>query len=200
MAPCHSPGHWEGRSWFVGAALTGSVRLALESDRVFWKIIAIPCLLLLPLSAMLWHTSCTAPQHRRYDVTLYKSLRIVLRDGVCALDLLAMPTKTASRTHFESPLRAGPAPGPSWISFQTRKHGPYRTTSVAFPLWMSTVTLLVAGVFPLAIGPVRTWRRLRNGWCLSCGYDLRGTRSGRCSECGVRFKRSPTWSRLDKRF
>ena len=33
-------------------------------------------------------------------------------------------------------------------------------------------------------GPVRRWRRRKNGWCVACGYDLTGNVSGVCPECG----------------
>jgi hypothetical protein len=55
---------------------------------------------------------------------------------------------------------------------------------VAVPHW----ALLPLGL-PLLAGWVvrieRLRRRRRNGWCLACGYDLRGTVGGRCPECGT---------------
>lgn len=52
-------------------------------------------------------------------------------------------------------------------------------------LWM------IFGLLPMIVfhwRPARAyWRRTR-GRCIHCGYDLRGTVSGRCSECGNCFK------------
>jgi hypothetical protein len=57
--------------------------------------------------------------------------------------------------------------------------------------WCSTAggpawTLLPLGAWPV-IGwmrrRARLWRRKRRGWCLACGYDLRGAHD-RCPECG----------------
>ena len=60
----------------------------------------------------------------------------------------------------------------------------------------------ISGFFPpeemLPAGPVTVFdlRRLllkikgiRNAWCVHCGYNLRGNRTGRCPECGMRFTR-----------
>ncbi len=158
------------------------------------KIMAIASLVALPLSAALWHTSHTNPQHRRYDLTLYKSLRVILREGVCGLHVLSMPTKTASRSEFQSPLKIAATPGNTSLMVSSERNGPFRRTWVVFPFWLSTLGLLVTGVTPLAFGPIRDRRRRRNGWCVSCGYNLRGNRSGRCPECGTRFRRRASWT------
>ena len=51
-------------------------------------------------------------------------------------------------------------------------------------LW---VVSLVCGAYPLLTlvhGPVRRWRRRRNGQCVRCGYNLFGNETGMCPECG----------------
>jgi hypothetical protein len=153
------------------------------------RIVGVISLLLLPLSVLLWHSSHAHPHHRRYDVTLFKSLRVHLKDGVCGLRLLSMPTKTASRSEFFAPLQISSTPNNSSLLFSSVKQGQYRVTWIVFPLWLSTAGLAVTGITPLAARPLRDWRRRRNGWCVYCGYDLTGNRSGRCPECGMRFRR-----------
>ena len=161
-----------------------------EGDcRVVLKIVAVVSLLALPLSALLWRASYRDPQYRRYDVTLYKSLQVLLKDGVCGLHLLNMPTKTASRTEFLTPVKISMTPGNRSLLLSSKIRGKYRVTWVVFPLWLSTTALAFTGTVPLATTPIRQWRRKRNGWCLECAYDLTGNRSGRCPECGTRFRR-----------
>ena len=48
--------------------------------------------------------------------------------------------------------------------------------------------VLLFGSYPLLAflrGPLRRYRRRRNGLCLKCGYDLTGNVSGVCPECGT---------------
>ena len=49
------------------------------------------------------------------------------------------------------------------------------------------VPLIVFAAYPpiaFIRGPLRRYRRRRKGLCVACGYDLRGTVTGICSECG----------------
>ena len=150
------------------------------------KIIGVLSLVILPLSASLWYKSHSQPEHYRYDVTPYKSLRVYLQDGRCSFRLLNLPMKTAMKSDFRGPLVYTP-PTQSTLALSTELQGAYRITWLIFPLWLSTSALLISGVFPFAYGPVRRkWRQWHNG-CMTCGFDLRGTRSRRCSECGTRF-------------
>jgi len=154
------------------------------------KILATICLLALPLSAILWHRSHSHPFQHRYDLTLYKSLRVYLRDGVCGMHLLSMPTKTASRSRFQTALTYDPIPSKRSFMLSSQQTGAYRMTWFAFPLWFSTTVLTVGGFVPVARGPIRqTWRRWK-GLCLDCGYNLTGNHSGRCPECGCPLSRA----------
>lgn len=59
----------------------------------------------------------------------------------------------------------------------------YNTRDVfGFPYWLA-----LAAMVPLPLIRFIAWRRLRrrvaNGLCLRCGYDLRAS-AGRCPECG----------------
>jgi len=153
-----------------------------------WKILAIAALVTLPLSASLWRKSHAMPEWYRYDVAVDKSLWVYLKDGVCAMRLLSMPTKTAARTAFRAPLTYDPTPNQRDLMLSTTRRGPYRVTWLAFPLWLTTYGLTALMVVPVVRGPVlRRWRRL-HGCCVTCGYDLRGCRGHRCSECGTRFR------------
>jgi hypothetical protein len=53
------------------------------------------------------------------------------------------------------------------------------------PLWMMLTLWLLAGGAAKLILQLRDRRRKRSGACLQCGYDLRGSVSERCSECGA---------------
>ena len=152
------------------------------------KIVAFCCVLALPFSIVFWYRSHIAPHRYRCDVTLYKSMWIGMKDGICALELLSMPTKTASRTEFRTLSRHDPSPTQASFMLSSRQLGPNSETRIIFPLWLPTVFLLLVGAMPLARWQTRRWWRKRNGWCLECGYDLTGNRSGRCSECGHRFR------------
>lgn len=155
---------------------------------MFVKIIAILALTITPLSAALWHSSHSHPAQHRFDVTLFKSLRIYLKDGICGMRLLSMPTKISSKTSFHTTLSYNPAPRKASLLINSSTDGIYRVTWFVFPLWVSTLLLTLIGTVPMVRGPVRQhWRRLK-GLCLDCGYDLRGNRSGRCPECGNRFR------------
>ena len=152
------------------------------------KIAALLSLLIFPVALATWHKSHNNPEQFRYDVTLYKSLRVYLKDGVCSMRLLCMPTKTASRSEFDAGLGFDAAPGGRALMFTSNKSGSYRITWLAFPLWLPTAALLFTTTIPIVRGPGRQWWRRWHGWCLTCGYDLAGNRSGRCPECGVRFR------------
>ena len=152
------------------------------------KIVALVSLLLFPLSVSLWYTSHRYPQHRRYDMTLYQSLRIRLQDGICGLQLLSMPTKTASRSEFVATSNLQPPQMARMFLFASHESGPNRITWLVFPCWMVTAGLLAAGVIPLIRGPLRQWHRKRKGCCVHCGYNLTHNRSGRCPECGMRVR------------
>jgi hypothetical protein len=54
--------------------------------------------------------------------------------------------------------------------------------------WHVVAAAAVPPLLWLAVHGRRAWvsrRRRRLGLCRRCGYDLRGSESGRCSECGA---------------
>ena len=150
------------------------------------KILAVVALVTLPLSVAFWHRSHTQPVQYRYDLTLYKSMWVYLKDGVCGLEVLSMPTKVASPTEFRNPLRSLPSPHKASLWLSSTRNGPFRTTWIVFPFWLPTAMLTFVGSVPIFRGPVRRFWRKARGRCEPCGYDLTGNRSGRCPECGTR--------------
>lgn len=156
------------------------------------KIVAVIALVALPLNLTMWHRSHNSPTLHRWDMTLYKSTTVYLRDGMCGVHVLSMPTKVASKTEFETPLGwdplIGKSPGVFPFFFRSKVKGPYRNTWVVFPFWFPAVTLSCFGILPIVRGPFRRFLRRRRGQCLECGYDLYGTRGRRCSECGTSFR------------
>lgn len=155
---------------------------------MLWKVLAVAALVTLPFSASLWRRSHTAPEWYRYDVAVDKSLWVYFKDGVCAFELLTMPTPTSARTTFRAPLTRDPVPNRRELMLSTSRRGPYRVTWLAFPLWLTTYVLLALTTVPVIRGPVvRGWRHW-HGRCVECAYDLRGCRGGRCSECGTRYR------------
>lgn len=60
---------------------------------------------------------------------------------------------------------------------------PMRIREITIPSWVAAGLPLIPA-FCLARRPVRRFVRRRRGQCVYCGYDLRGSISGRCPECG----------------
>jgi len=158
---------------------------------VFGKIVAVASLAILPFSATLWYRSYSNPYWQRFDLTLHKSVWLYLESGICDMEVLSMPTKTASKSEFVAPVVRGRHVVTSSFRLNSRHNSNgYRTTWIAFPLSFSTILLALMGTVPILIGPVKRWRRKRGGLCLHCGYNLSGSRSGRCPECGLRYHRT----------
>ncbi|HNO76525.1 MAG TPA: hypothetical protein PKN33_00570 [Phycisphaerae bacterium] len=58
------------------------------------------------------------------------------------------------------------------------------TNSFVIPLWSIAMIALAFPVYQF-LPTTRRKRRREAGLCENCGYDLRGSVSGTCSECGV---------------
>lgn len=69
---------------------------------------------------------------------------------------------------------------PLSYEFEASKDGLLRLGSRIWPLVLLSLVLPAAAVTRF----VRRRRRLRNGWCEFCGYDLRAS-TDRCPECGA---------------
>ena len=58
-------------------------------------------------------------------------------------------------------------------------------TSLTFPHWLLVSLLAMLPVSRFFVDRIRNWNRRRKGLCLACGYDLTGSTSTVCSECGA---------------
>jgi len=151
------------------------------------KILAVASLVTLPVNLAFWHKSHASPERYRTDLTVHQSMSVYLRDGICGVHVLSMPKKCVIQSESRTALFFNALPSKVLLLSSVRT-GPYRVTWLVFPLWLSTGLLVFLCSLPLAQGPLkRQWRRWR-GKCETCGYDLRGNGSGRCPECGVRFR------------
>ncbi len=175
----------------VGWPATGEIQPMLL------RILAVFALVALPFDVSLWYRSHRDPMQYRWDLTLYNSVHVHVRDGVCGLLLVTMPEKTASRTYFQTPLNYDPVPNQASIFASSRRNGPYWNTWLAFPFWLPTLFLALVGIAPILQGPVRRWWLHRQGRCVVCGYDLRGTEGNRCSECGLVFREDAASERAE---
>lgn len=155
---------------------------------MFWKIVAVASLVLLPFSISLWRKSHSNPEWYRCDLTAYKSLSVTVKDGLIGLHLLSMPGKTNLRSEFRTPLSYDPLPKNHSLFVSSSVSGPLRNTWLIFPLWLSTCILASLMSIPVVRGPILRWHREWRGRCIECAYDLRGLKSHRCPECGTRFR------------
>ncbi len=55
---------------------------------------------------------------------------------------------------------------------------------IGAPMWALLLLFATYPTIAFIRGPLRRYRRRKRGLCLHCGYDLRGTTGGVCSECG----------------
>jgi len=156
---------------------------------IVWKVLAVVALVTLPMNLTLWRKSHTAPESYRFDMTEFSSVRVILRNGTCGFRLLNMPNNTKLNSKFRTPLRYDPVPSKSPFQLTSVQTGPFRVTWFVFPLWFSTSVLMLLGAIPIVRGPLRRSRRKRRGLCVDCGYNLHGNRSGRCPECGTRYRK-----------
>lgn len=156
------------------------------------KIAAIVSFLCLPFSLSLWYGSHARPEFKRFDLTVYKSVSVFLKDGACAIEILNLPTRTPSRSEFRTPMTSSQwSPFKKYLSMSVDARGPYKTTSLFFPLWLPNFFLTGVIILVLLQGPGRHWWRLHRGCCTSCGYDLHGLHGRRCPECGSAYTPRP---------
>lgn len=57
-------------------------------------------------------------------------------------------------------------------------------TRLRLPLWLPSIAFTPIPVLAFIRGPLRRRRRRKKGFCVKCGYNLRGNVSGICPECG----------------
>jgi hypothetical protein len=78
---------------------------------------------------------------------------------------------------------------PLFLGFQTGYGDQWQSAPLrlfAMPWWPFTLlgSLITLATGRILLRPTRRKRRLRQGLCVQCGYDLRATRD-RCPECGA---------------
>ena len=80
------------------------------------------------------------------------------------------------------PYAAGTWPHRLGFGHESHRGPDFQWRAVIFPMWLPTALF---GALPLARAAlfVRGRRRMREGHCCKCGYDLRAT-PDRCPECG----------------
>lgn len=156
--------------------------------RMFFKIVAVASLVVLPFSLSMWRKSHVNPEWYRCDVSPYKSLDVSVKDGLIGLHLLSMPRRSNLKSEFRAPLKHDRMPPGRALYVGSVLKGSYRSSWLVFPLWLSTSLLVTLVAVPILRGPVRRWHRKRNGRCIECAYDLRGLRSNRCPECGTTYR------------
>lgn len=120
------------------------------------------------------------------------SQKFVLTRGGSIVQFMVMPSDSM-RPYIE-PRRSAPS---------THERLGITWTQSGWPLELNviqakcSVFAIAAGMFPLfwfvlvSYSAWRAHRRRRSGRCLSCGYDLRGSTTARCPECGNLAAASP---------
>lgn len=81
---------------------------------------------------------------------------------------------------------------PNGFAYTRREPGEYdhMTAPTYIPRWSVLAVALPFTIIPsLAfwLPPARRYRRLKQGLCVNCGYNLTGNVSGTCLECGLYF-------------
>lgn len=121
--------------------------------------------------------------------------RLFVDDGFVVYD-----SQTFVSTTFEERMRLGPerrfiesnprlrgfdffmisvAMQDQWLGLERRTH-----STIRLSLWGFAILFLALGVASGLTRMTREWVRVKGGRCKKCGYDLRGTVSTRCPECG----------------
>jgi hypothetical protein len=174
--------------------------------RIFFNLLTILSLLLFLTSATLWLRS-----RWRWDVLLWVEaatpgahrhyLGLMSADGGVAVyggfhspdvDRVLVP----SGWHWESfdPMPI-PFAGSFWpnrwgFGYQARGGPDDHLRALLFPTWLATTLFAFLPLTRFAM-TIRRRRRVREGHCKKCGYDLRATPQ-RCPECGAAAPGKPT--------
>jgi hypothetical protein len=83
-------------------------------------------------------------------------------------------------------LNSGPKIDQTFGPFYVRRIGVGKViaSGVGGPFWAVFAVLMAWPALAFVRGPVRRWRRRREGRCTQCGYSLKGLPEPRCPECG----------------
>lgn len=123
---------------------------------------------------------------RRVWCYTYKGTQIILAIGriswVHGLSLSHTQNIQGLTTQAQS-LKHVPTFGRRMYGFTTEFRRNPGARGVGAPLWF----LVILAVAPSAFAGYFDRRRFPPGCCLTCGYDLTGNVTGRCSECGTQI-------------
>jgi hypothetical protein len=107
-----------------------------------------------------------------------------IEQGHLGLGLAQRTEASPSRSRLRLPL--------GWfgrISFSMGvNRAKWRYATVRLPVWIPVLLLFIHPAIAFVRGPVLRHRRWRRNQCLECGYDVTGSPSGICSECGEVFR------------
>ena len=106
---------------------------------------------------------------------------LAMWSGLSYDEPIQLPTKTPMIMHglvLNPTAMSGPSPGTTvrMLPLALIWSGFLADTALYSLLWLVLLMLIVAG---------RRRLRSRQGCCVTCGYDLRGTPHGQCPECGT---------------
>ena len=115
-----------------------------------------------------------------------RHLSLTFRSGVGSLYYSEEVAAYTSEEQRETELRFGLFYGLRAYVYHDDEYGEAtNVVSVVLPMWLVFTLFAAYPTVAFIRGPLRRWRRRREGSCVKCGYDLTGNVTGVCPECGT---------------